>query len=80
MVTKPITPETAGVYHTSLTEKVLPAISENWTRNYRDIVIRLQKDNAPVHIKLDDPAFCVTSRTTGLDIQLVYHPPQQPIL
>ena len=71
---------TAEVYRNFLTGKFLPAISEKWPRNYREIVIKLQQDNVPAHIKPDNPTFLTTGGTAGLYIQLVWHTPKIPDL
>jgi len=40
--------------------------------------IFIQQDNAPSHLKLDDPIFCEASKQEGFDICLICQPPNSP--
>ena len=80
MYNKPTTLVTANIYRNFLTEKFLLVIYEKWTKKYREIVIELQQDNSPFHIKPKKPGLLATSRTTGLDILLVCNPTKPPEL
>jgi hypothetical protein len=37
--------------------------------------IFIQQDNAPSHLKLDDPDFCEAAKIGGFDIRLICQPP-----
>jgi len=40
--------------------------------------IFIQQDNAPSHLKLDDPVFCEAAKQDGFDIRLICQPPNSP--
>ena len=40
--------------------------------------IFIQQDNAPSHLKLDDPTFCEAAKQDGFDILLICQPPNSP--
>jgi hypothetical protein len=40
--------------------------------------IYIQQDNAPSHLKLDDPLFCEAAKRDGFDIRLICQPPNSP--
>jgi len=40
--------------------------------------IFIQQDNAPFHLKLDDPLFCEAAKHEGFDIRLICQPPNSP--
>jgi hypothetical protein len=48
--------------------KVLPAIRAKWLREDVHIPIYIQQDNAPTHLKVDDPQFCECAKQLGFDI------------
>jgi hypothetical protein len=58
--------------------KVLPAIREKWPREDLGRPIFIQQDNAPSHLKLDDPEFCAAAKLGGFDIRLICQPPNSP--
>ena len=37
--------------------------------------IFIQQDNAPSHLKVDDPIFCEAAKQEGFDIRLICQPP-----
>jgi hypothetical protein len=58
--------------------KVLPAIRAKWPREDVAKPIYIQQDNAPSHLKLDDPIFCEAAKQNGFDIRLICQPPNSP--
>lgn len=38
----------------------------------------IQQDNAPSHLKLDDPLFCEAAKQDGFDIRIICQPPNSP--
>ena len=66
------------VYRAMLIDNVLPAIQEKWPVATKQQLIRIQQDNAPVHIKTDDPIFQAAVEATGLTIELYNQPPNSP--
>ena len=40
--------------------------------------IFIQQDNAPSHLKLDDPLFCEHAQRDGFDIGIICQPPNSP--
>ena len=40
--------------------------------------IFIQQDNAPSHLKVDDPIFCEAAKQDGFDIRLICQPPNSP--
>ena len=58
--------------------KVLLAIRAKWTREDVGKLIYIQQDNAPSHLKLDDPVFCAAAKQNGFDIRLICQPPNSP--
>ena len=40
--------------------------------------IFIQQDNAPTHLKVDDPQFCEVAKQDGFDIRLICQPPNSP--
>jgi hypothetical protein len=40
--------------------------------------IYIQQDNAPTHLKVDDPLFCEASKQDGFDIRIICQPPNSP--
>ena len=65
------------VYCQFMVEKVIPAIKEKWPagagRN-----VRIQQDNAPSHIAIDDPEFVATAMADGWNISIYCQPPNSP--
>ncbi|RLN33903.1 uncharacterized protein C2845_PM03G30110 [Panicum miliaceum] len=61
-----------------LISKVLPAIARCWPREDAGETIWIQQDNAPSHIRHDDPDFALAVAQTGLDIRLMNQPPNSP--
>jgi hypothetical protein len=58
--------------------QVLPAIRAKWPREDVGKPIFIQQDNAPSHLKLDDPDFCEAAKIGGFDIRLICQPPNSP--
>jgi hypothetical protein len=78
MVMKPIQNITRDVIRGFMINHVLPAIRAKWPREDVGNPIYIQQDNAPSHIKLDDPLFCDAARQDGFDIRLICQPPNSP--
>jgi hypothetical protein len=78
MVMKPIQNITREVIRDFMINQVLPAIRAKWPREDVGNPIYIQQDNAPSHIKLDDPLFCDAARQDGFDIRLICQPPNSP--
>ena len=57
---------------------VLPAIRAKWPREDVNKPIFIQQDNAPSHLKVDDPIFCEAAKQEGFDIRLICQPPNSP--
>jgi len=58
--------------------RVLPAIRAKWPREDVHNPIFIQQDNAPTHLKVDDPQFCEVAKQDGFDIRLICQPPNSP--
>ena len=78
LVIKPITSITRDVIRDFVLNKVLPAIRAKWPREDVSKPIFIQQDNAPSHLKLDDPEFCEAAKQEGYDIRLICQPPNSP--
>jgi len=78
LVIKPITSITRDVIRDFMLNKVLPAIRAKWPREDVSKPIFIQQDNAPSHLKLDDPEFCEAAKQEGYDIRLICQPPNSP--
>jgi hypothetical protein len=78
LVMKPITSITRDVIRDFMINKVLPAIRAKWPREDVGKPIFIQQDNAPTHLKLDDPDFCEAAKQEGFDIRLICQPPNSP--
>jgi hypothetical protein len=78
LVMKPITSITRDVIRDFMINKVLPAIRAKWPREDVGKPIYIQQDNAPTHLKLDDPDFCEAAKQHGFDIRLICQPPNSP--
>ena len=77
-VIKPITSITRDVIREFMINKVLPAIRAKWPREDVQQPIFIQQDNAPSHLKVDDPIFCEHAKQYGFDIRLICQPPNSP--
>ena len=75
---KPITSITRDVIRDFMISQVSPAIRAKWPREYVDKPIFIQHDNAPSHLKLDDPDFYEAAKLGGFDIRLICQPPNSP--
>jgi len=75
---KPITSITREVIRGFMINQVLPAIRAKWPREDVGRPIFIQQDNAPSHLKLDDPEFCEAAKLGGFDIRLICQPPNSP--
>ena len=69
---------TAPVYQQWLIEWLLPAIKEKFPLSTR--LIKIQQDNARPHIQPQDPTFLQAAQRLGLNVELVYQPPNSPDL
>ena len=78
MVMKPITHITRDVIREFMINQVLPAIKAKWPREDVGRTIFIQQDNAPSHLKLDDPLFCEHAQRDGFDIRIICQPPNSP--
>ena len=78
MVMKPITSITRDVIRDFMINQVLPAIRSKWPREDVGRPIFIQQDNAPSHLKVDDPEFCAAAKLGGFDIRLICQPPNSP--
>jgi hypothetical protein len=78
MVMKPIQSITRDVIREFMINQVLPAIRAKWPREDVGNPIYIQQDNAPTHLKLDDPLFCEAAKQDGFDIRLICQPPNSP--
>lgn len=65
-------------YRNMLVNNVLPAIVEKWPQGTKRGLIRIQQDNAPLHIKADDALFLAAVATSGLNVQMYNQPPNSP--
>jgi hypothetical protein len=77
-VIKPIQSITREVIRDFMINKVLPAIRAKWPREDVNKPIFIQQDNAPSHLKVDDPQFCELAKQYGFDIRLICQPPNSP--
>jgi hypothetical protein len=66
LMVKPILSITRDVIREFILNKVLPAIRARWPREDVAKPIYIQQDNAPTHIKLDDPIFCEAAKQNDL--------------
>ena len=78
LMVKPIASITRDVMRDFMINKVLPAIRAKWPREDVGKPIYIQQDNAPSHLKLDDPVFCAAAKQNGFDIRLICQPPNSP--
>jgi hypothetical protein len=78
LMVKPIESITRDVIRDFMLNKVLLAIRAKWPREDLGKPIHIQQDNAPTHIKLDDPIFCEAAKQNGFDIRLISQPPNSP--
>jgi hypothetical protein len=65
-------------YRAMLIDNVLPAIQEKWPRGTLQEVKRIQQDNAPLHIKGDDPLWLAAVAASGLQVEIYNQPPNSP--
>ena len=77
-VIKPITSITRDVIRDFMVNRVFPAIRAKWPREDVNKPIFIQQDNAPSHLKVDDPIFCEAAKQDGFDIRLICQPPNSP--
>ena len=78
LITKALTSVTTDVYQKWLIEWLLPAIKENFPLSNH--TIKIQQDNARPHIQPQDPTFLQAAQRLGLNVELVYQPPNSPDL
>jgi hypothetical protein len=72
-VIKPITSITRDMIRDFMINNVLPAIRAKWPREDVNKPIFIQQDNAPSHLKVDDPIFCEAVKVFTFD-SFVNHP------
>jgi transcriptional regulator with XRE-family HTH domain len=77
-IIKPIQSITRDVIRDFMINKVLPAIRAKWPREDVHKPIFIQQDNAPTHLKVDDPQFCECAKQHGFDIRLIMQPANSP--
>jgi len=77
-VIKPIQSITRDIIRDFMINKVLPAIRAKWPREDVHKPIFIQQDNAPTHLKVDDPQFCECTKHDGFDIRLICQPANSP--
>ena len=77
-VIKPIQSITRDVIRDFMINRVLPAIKAKWPREDVHKPIFIQQDNAPTHLKVDDPQFCECAKQDGFDIRLICQPANSP--
>ena len=53
-------------------------IRAKWPREDVNKPIFIQQDNAPSHLKVDDPIFCEAAKQEGFDIRLICQPLNSP--
>ena len=70
---KPITHITRDVIREFMINQVLPAIKAKWPREDVGRTIFIQQDNAPSHLKLDDPLFCKHAQRDRFEASFVNH-------
>mmetsp|Transcript_25947 Transcript_25947/g.36933 ORF Transcript_25947/g.36933 Transcript_25947/m.36933 type:complete len:87 (+) Transcript_25947:171-431(+) len=63
-----------------LINKILPTIVERCPNAMKMGTIKIQQDNAPSHIKINDPVFLQAVALRNLDIQLYCQLPNSPDL
>ncbi|WVZ54366.1 hypothetical protein U9M48_005174 [Paspalum notatum var. saurae] len=73
-VIKPIQSITRDVIRDFMINRVLPAIRAKWPKEDVHKPIFIQQDNAPTHIKVDDPQFLEVAKQDGFDIRLICQP------
>uniref|UniRef100_A0A0A9CWW4 Transposase n=1 Tax=Arundo donax TaxID=35708 RepID=A0A0A9CWW4_ARUDO len=78
MEVKPIASITRDVIREFMIDKVLPAIRAKWPREDVNKPIYIQQDNAPSHIKHDDPQFLEVAKQDGFDIRVICRPLNSP--
>jgi transposase-like protein len=67
-------------YRSMLIEHLLPAVRERWPSAREGVHVRVQQDNAPAHISVDDAPFAAAAWQLGLDMELCCQPPNSPDL
>jgi hypothetical protein len=77
-VIKPITSITREVIRDFMVNNVLPTIRAKWPKEDVNKPIFIQQDNAPSHLKVNDPIFCEAAKQEGFDIRLICQPPNSP--
>jgi hypothetical protein len=75
LVMKPIQSITRDVMREFMINKVLHTIRAKWPREDVGRPIFIKHDNAPTHLKLDDPVFCEATKQEQFNIRLICQPP-----
>jgi hypothetical protein len=78
LIMKPIQNITRDVIRDFMINKILPAIRAKWPREDVRSPIYIQQDNAPTHLKVDDPLFCEAAKQHGFDFRIISQPPNSP--
>ena len=60
--------------------QILAAIKLLWPHEILGKTVYIQQDNAPTHIKVDDPDFVAAATSDGWDIKLICQPANSPDL
>ena len=79
MVTNPIESINKDQNRNFLIEKLLVSIKEKWPRHEKG-VIKIKQDNARPHIKPNDKMFNIEVERLGLNVDIVFQPPNSPDL
>jgi hypothetical protein len=58
--------------------KLLEAICIHWPREDAHEINWIEQDNAPSHVRADDPEFATAVAQTGLDIRIMNQPANSP--
>ena len=77
-VIKPIQSITRDVIRDFMINRVLPAIKAKWPREDVHKPIFIQQDNAPSHLKVNDPQFCEIAKQDEFDIRIICQPANSP--
>ena len=66
IITKPIKSVNVDVYLEYFINKVIPVVVKNFPWSHKDVMIKIQQENAGPHIKEDDPDFSQPPEQTAL--------------
>ncbi|KAG6616731.1 uncharacterized protein IUM83_17992 [Phytophthora cinnamomi] len=80
MVTPKVTQLTENEFLAVKFLKLLPDVRERWPAARDGAHVRVQQDNAPAHVSVDDAQFADVVQQQELDIELCCQPPNSPDL